>query len=303
MCRTEEILSRTASLVSRTDPNLSRTALLLSGIDSVLSRTASFVHGVEQILSRTASLVSRTDLILSRTRLFVHGVEQMMSRTVSSLSRTRPRVSGAGGSCFENPWTLMSPSPKKSASPLYRCVRYGSLATSVGQRIETMCVMQRLPVATAICWITAGLLACDGGSQNSVHDETDGKHSTKGGTTDDEEEMERSAEPRRLRRAPPPRPPPSGPTVGEIPPAEAEHVEQTLEAARAYADKTPANMGSEIQCHFHPEKPPKDAWSNTFRVKCPDNSSITLLSAGPDGEFDTSDDVQWSKPLIITGCF
>lgn len=36
---------------------------------------------------------------------------------------------------------------------------------------------------------------------------------------------------------------------------------------------------------------PKDAWGRPFRITCPSEHGVDVVSAGPDGEFDTADDL------------
>ena len=69
-------------------------------------------------------------------------------------------------------------------------------------------------------------------------------------------------------------------------------VEEGLAASvKAWAVLQCAETSAPQQCIDQPRSIPKDAWGNAFRYRSDGPNHALVTSAGPDGEFDTGDDM------------
>lgn len=73
--------------------------------------------------------------------------------------------------------------------------------------------------------------------------------------------------------------------------------EEGLEAAvKAWAVVQCAQTTAPQKCIDQPRKVPLDAWDNPFRYRTDNPNHAVVTSAGPDGKFDTTDDLNLKSP-------
>jgi hypothetical protein len=95
-------------------------------------------------------------------------------------------------------------------------------------------------------------------------------------------------------------------TTPPLAPEERERVDEFLRTAKALVEEARAGDNAHHICSDfrHRVKLPKDPWSTPIQLECPHLSfSIRLTSAGPDGAFDTADDVVHAQRLPHNRCF
>ena len=73
--------------------------------------------------------------------------------------------------------------------------------------------------------------------------------------------------------------------------------EEGLEASiKAWAVLQCAQTSAPQKCIDQPRRVPLDAWGNAFRYRTDSPTHAVVTSAGPDGKFETSDDLHLKSP-------